>query len=85
MTGHPVSVSSLGFKCLDCFIWNCSCIVYTLQRLKAIQGPLPKVLLHMIGVLDAGWVEGIRRALVLGLVLIAGTAIDQAPSVGHLI
>ena len=30
----------------------------------------------------AGWVEGIRRALVLGLVLIAGTAIEQAPSVG---
>ena len=30
----------------------------------------------------AGWVEGIRRALVLGLVLIAGTVIEQAPSVG---
>ena len=30
----------------------------------------------------AGWVEGIRRALVLGLVLIAWTAIEQAPSVG---
>ena len=30
----------------------------------------------------AGWVEGIRRALALGLVLIAGTAIEQAPSVG---
>ena len=29
-----------------------------------------------------GWVEGICRALVLGLVLIAGTAIEQAPSVG---
>ena len=26
--------------------------------------------------------EGIRRTLVLGLVLIAGTAIEQAPSVG---
>ena len=26
--------------------------------------------------------EGIRRALVLGLVLIAGTAIEQDPSVG---
>ena len=37
----------------------------------------------MIGFLMAGWVEGIRRALVIGLVLIAGTAIDQAPSVGH--
>ena len=30
----------------------------------------------------AGWVEDIRRAQVLGLVLIAGTAIEQAPSVG---
>ena len=30
----------------------------------------------------AGWVEGIRRALILGLVLIAGTAIEQALSVG---
>ena len=30
----------------------------------------------------AGWLEGIRRALVLGLLLIAGTAIEQAPSVG---
>ena len=28
--------------------------------------------------------EGIRRALVIGLVLIAGTAIEQAPSVGPL-
>ena len=26
--------------------------------------------------------EGIRRALVIGLVLIAGTAIEQAPSIG---
>ena len=26
--GHPVPVSSLGFKCPDCFIWNCSYIVY---------------------------------------------------------
>ena len=30
----------------------------------------------------AGCVEGIRRALILGLVLIVGTAIEQAPSVG---
>ena len=30
----------------------------------------------------AGCVEGIRRELVLGLVLITGTAIEQAPSVG---
>ena len=33
----------------------------------------------------AGCVEGIRRGLVLDLVLIAGTAIEQAPSVGHLL
>ena len=31
----------------------------------------------------AGCVEGIRRALVLGLVLIAGIAIEQALFVGH--
>ena len=30
----------------------------------------------------AGYVEGIRRTHVLGLVLIAGTTIVQAPSVG---
>ena len=28
VTGHPVSVSSIGFKCTDCFIRNCSYIVY---------------------------------------------------------
>ena len=27
VTGHPVPVSSLGFKCPDCFIWNYSYIV----------------------------------------------------------
>ena len=32
----------------------------------------------------AGWVEGIRRALLIGLVLITGTAIEQAHSVGPL-
>ena len=32
----------------------------------------------------AGGVEGIHRAQVLGLVLIAGTAIEHAPSVGSL-
>ena len=36
----------------------------------------------MIGVPDAECVESIRRALVLGLVLIVGTAIEQAISVG---
>ena len=28
VTGDPVPVSSLRFKCSDCFIWNCSYIVY---------------------------------------------------------
>ena len=28
VTGHPVPVSSLGFKCPDCFICNWSYIVY---------------------------------------------------------
>ena len=31
VTGHPVPVSSLGLKCPDCFIWNCSHIVYPLR------------------------------------------------------
>ena len=38
----------------------------------------------MMAFLIAGWVEGIRRVLVLGLVHIAGTEIEQAPSVGPL-
>ena len=50
VTGHPVPVSSLGFKCPDCFIWNCSYIVYPE---RAIQGQPPKVLL-LIGVPDGG-------------------------------
>ena len=32
----------------------------------------------------AGWLDGIRRALFLGLVLIAGTTIEQAPCVAPL-
>ena len=28
ITGHPATVSSLGFKCPDCFIWNCSYNLY---------------------------------------------------------
>ena len=28
VTGHPVPVPSQGFKCPDCFICNCSYIVY---------------------------------------------------------
>ena len=30
--GHPVPVSSLGFKCPACFIWNCSYVLSILQR-----------------------------------------------------
>ena len=52
MTGHPVPVSSLGFKCPDCFIWNCSYIVLSFKDERAIQGQLHKVFLPMIGVPD---------------------------------
>ena len=38
----------------------------------------------MIGVPGGGMCGGIRRALVLGLVLITETAIEQAPAVGPL-
>ena len=74
VTGHPVPFFSLGFKCPDCFIWNCSYIVYP-SKMKGPFKKLHKVLLPMIGVLMAGWLECIRRALVLGLVLIVRTAI----------
>ena len=35
VTGHPLPVPSLGFKCPDCFIWNCSHIVYPSE----LKGP----------------------------------------------
>ena len=78
VTGDPVPVSSLGFKCPYCFIWNCSYIIYE----RAIQGQLPTVFLPMIVIPDGGMCEGIHRAQVLDLVLIVETAIGQAPSVG---
>ena len=81
--GHPVPVSSLGFKCPYCFIWICSYIVYP-SKMSAIQGQLPRCFYIWLAFLMAGCVEGIRRALVLGLVLIEETAIEQAPSVGPL-
>ena len=34
VTGHPVPVSSLGFQCPNCFIWNRSYIVYP-SKMKA--------------------------------------------------
>ena len=84
MTGHPVPVSSLGFKCPDCFIWNCSYIVYPSKMKGPFKDNCLRYYYLCLAFLIAGWgVEGIRRALVLGLVLIAGTAIEQAPSVGH--
>ena len=48
------------------------CISFKDERV--IQGQLPKVLLPIIGVSDGGIGEGIRIALVLGLVLIARAA-----------
>ena len=51
VTGHPVPVSALGFKCPGCFMWNGSYIVHLS---KVIQGQLSKVLLPMIGVPDGG-------------------------------
>ena len=50
----PVPVSSLGFKCPDCFIWNCSYIYLSFNDERAIQGQLPKLFLPMLGVPDGG-------------------------------
>ena len=77
VTGHLVPESSLGFMCPDFFIWNCSNMVYP----SKIKGPFWDNCLRYyylrLAFLMAGWVEGIRRALVLGLVFIAGTAIEH--------
>ena len=43
VTGHPVPVSALGFKCPDCLIWNCSYTAYP-----------SKEQLHMLDVSDGG-------------------------------
>ena len=80
--GHPVPVSSLGFKWPDCFIWNCSYIVYPSKMKGPFRDNCLMYYYLLLSFLMTGWVEGIRRALVLGLVLIAGTAIMQTPSVG---
>ena len=50
VTGHPVPLSSLGFKRLDYFTLNYSYVV--LER--AIQGQLPKVFRAMIIIPDGG-------------------------------
>ena len=44
VTGHPVPVSSLGCKCPDCFIWNCSYIVYP----SMIKGPFRDNMLRYV-------------------------------------
>ena len=82
VTGHPVPVSSLGFKCPDCFIWNCSYIVYPSNMKGPSRDNCLRYFYLWLAFLMAGWVEGIPKELVLGLVLIAGTAIEQAPSIG---
>ena len=53
VAGHPVPVSSLGFKCPDCFIWNCSYIISFTDE-KVIRGQLPKVFLPMISIHHGG-------------------------------
>ena len=82
VTGHPVPVSLIGFACPDCFIWNCSYIVYPSKMKGPFRDNCLRYYYLWLAFLMTGWVEGIRRALVLGLVLMAGTAIEQAPSVG---
>ena len=84
LTGHPVQVSSLEFKCPDCFIWNCSYIVYPSNMKEPFRDNCLRYFYLCLAFLMAGCVEGIRRALVLGLVLIAGSTIEQTPSVGPL-
>ena len=80
--GHPVTVSSLGFKCPECFIWNCSYIVYLSKMKGQFRDNWLRYYYLWLAFLMAGWVEGIRRAIVLGLVLTAGAATEQASSVG---
>ena len=80
--GHPVPVFSLRFKCPDCFFWNCSYIVNPSKMKGSLRDKCLRYSYLWLAFLMAGCVEGICRAPVLGLVLIAGTAIKHAPSVG---
>ena len=82
VTGHPVPVSSLGFKCPDCFIWNCRYIVYPSKMKGPFRDNCLMYFYRWLAFPMTECVEGIRRALLLGLVLIAGIAIQQAHSVG---
>ena len=70
-TGHPVPVSSLGLKCPDCCTWNCSYIVYPSKMKRPFRDNCLMYVYLRLAFLIAGC-----------LVLIAGTAIEQAPSVG---
>ena len=67
-------------ECPGCFIWNCSYIFYPLK----MQGPFRDNCLRYFYLRSAflmvGCVEGIRRALFQGLVLIAGTTVVHACS-----
>ena len=85
VTGHPVPVSSLGFKWLDCFIRSCSYIAHPSKMKGPFRDNWLRYFYLWLAFLMAGCVEGIRRTLVLCPVLIAGTAIEQAPSVGPLV
>ena len=80
--GHPVPLSWLGFKCPDCFIWTCSYIAYPSKMKGPFTDNCLKYFYIWLAFLMAGCVECIRRALVLSLVIISGTAIEQPPFVG---
>ena len=76
VTRHPVPVSSLGFKCPDCLIWNCSYIVYPSKMKGPFRDNCLRYYYLWLAFLMVGWVEVIRIELVLGLMLITGTAIE---------
>ena len=67
VTGHPVPVSSLKFKCPDCFIRNYSYIVYPSKMKGPFRDNCLRYFYLRVAFLMAGCVEDIRRALVLGL------------------
>ena len=69
-------------SCPECFIWNCSYIVYPSKMKGPFRDNWQMYFYLWMAFQVAGGVEGICRALVLDLVLIAETAIEQAPSVG---
>ena len=78
VTGYQVTVSSLGFKCPGCFIWNCSYIVYP----SKIKGPFrDNRFLPMIGVADGGMCGRHLLSTSPRSSAQSSTAIEQAPSV----